>query len=267
MSNRLEAAFRRAAKEKRAAFIAYITAGDPSPARTLDVLRALERGGADIVELGVPFSDPIADGPINCAAAERALAAGTTLTGVLQTVRELRFSSSLPIVLFSYANPILAYGLSRFAVDAATAGVDGVLLTDVPAEEAGLYYQALRRVGVELIPMLAPTSTRARVKQAKKLAESFVYFVSHTGVTGPQAQLPVELEDQVRLVRKLTGRRVAVGFGVAKPEQVSRVAKVADGVVVGSAIVHRIAEIGDRPELFGEIQRFLQPLRAATRRS
>lgn len=267
MSSRLSGAFRRAAKEKRAAFIAYITAGDPTAARTLDLLRALERGGADIVELGVPFSDPIADGPINCAAAERALAAGTTLAGVLQTVRELRFASALPVVLFSYANPILAYGLSRFAVDAATAGVDGVLLTDVPAEEAGPYHQVFRRVGLELIPMLAPTSTRARVKQVKKLAESFLYFVSHTGVTGPQAQLPAELEDQVRLVRKLAGTRVAVGFGLAKPEQVARVAAFADGVVVGSAIVTRIAEIGDRPELAGEIQRFVQPFRAATRRA
>ncbi len=267
MSSRLEAAFRRAAKDKRAAFIAYVTAGDPTPARTLELLRALERAGVDIVELGVPFSDPIADGPINCAAAERALASGTTLAGVLQAVRELRFASSLPVVLFSYANPILAYGLSRFAVDAATAGVDGVLLTDVPAEEAAPFHQALTKVGLELVPMLAPTSTRARVKQAKKLAQSFLYFVSHTGVTGPQAQLPVELEDHVRFVRKLTGTRVAVGFGLAKPEQVAKVAGFADGVVVGSAIVARIAEVGDRPELASEIERFVQPFRAATKRS
>ncbi|MCS7182360.1 MAG: tryptophan synthase subunit alpha [Thermoanaerobaculum sp.] len=266
MSTRIDAAFRRAAKEKRAALIAYITAGDPTPARTLELLRALERGGVDVVELGVPYSDPIADGPINCAAAERALAAGTTLAGVLQTIRELRFTSQLPVVLFSYANPVLAYGLSRFALDAATVGVDGVLLPDVPAEEATPFHQQLRRVGVELVPMLAPTSTRVRVKQAKKLAESFVYFVSHTGVTGPQAQLPTELEAQVRLVRKLTGRRVAVGFGVSKAEQVARVAQFADGVVVGSALVARIAQWGDDPELVGDLQRFVQQLRAATRR-
>jgi tryptophan synthase alpha chain len=266
MSARLEAAFRRSAKEKRAAFIAYITAGDPTPARTLELLHGLERAGVDVVELGVPFSDPIADGPINCQAAERALAAGTTLAGVLQTVRELRYSSSLPVVLFSYANPILAYGLSRFAVDAATAGVDGVLLTDVPAEEAGPFHQALGRVGVELVPMLAPTSTRARVKRVRKLAESFVYFVSRTGVTGPQKQLPPELPDQVKLVRSLTGKRVAVGFGVADAEQVARLARFADGVVVGSAIVARIAELGDCPELAGEVERFVRTLRAATAR-
>jgi len=266
MSAKLEAAFRGAAKDKRAAFIAYITAGDPTPARTLELLRGLERAGVDVVELGVPFSDPIADGPINCQAAERALAAGTTLAGVLQTVRELRYGSSLPVVLFSYANPILAYGLSRFAVDAASAGVDGVLLTDVPAEEAGPFHQALARVGVELVPMLAPTSTRARVKRVKKLAESFVYFVSRTGVTGPQKQLPPELADQVKLVRSLTGKPVAVGFGVADADQVARLARFADGVVVGSAIVARIAELGDCPELASEVERFVRTLRAATRR-
>ncbi len=266
MSERLEAAFRRAAKEKRAALITYITAGDPSPARTLELLRALERGGADIVELGVPFSDPIADGPINCAAAERALAAGTSLPGVLQTVRELRYSSSLPLVLFSYANPILAYGLSRFATDAASAGVDGLLLTDVPAEEAGPFAQTLVRVGLEVVPMLAPTSTRARVKQAKELAKSFIYFVSRTGVTGPQKQLPPELAEEVKLVRKLTGVRVAVGFGLSDAEQVAKVARFADGVVVGSAIVARIAQLGESRDLAWEVEQFVRGLRAATSR-
>lgn len=267
MSSVLEKVFRKAAREKRAAFIPYITAGDPTPARTLELLRTLEKAGADVVELGVPFSDPIADGPINCAAAERALSAGTSLTGVLQTVREFRYVSSLPIVLFSYVNPILFYGLSRFAVDAVSAGVNGVLLTDVPAEEAGPFFRTFSKVGIELVPMVAPTSTRARVREAKKLAQTFIYFVSRAGVTGPQKELPAALADQVQLVRKITGRRVAVGFGVAKAEQVAKIASFADGVVVGSAIVEKIAEIGDSPELPTAIQSFVKLLREATRRS
>lgn len=267
MSSRMETAFRRAAKAKRAALIPYITAGDPTPSRTLELLRALERAGADLLELGVPFSDPIADGPINCAAAERALASGTSLAGVLQTVREFRYTSSLPVVLFSYANPILAYGLHRFAADAASAGVDGVLLTDVPAEEAGPFAQALGRVGLELIPLVAPTSTRARLRKAKKLARTFLYFVSRTGVTGPQKHLPAELPEQVKLVRQLTGRRVAVGFGVADAQQVARVASFADGVVVGSAIVARIAQVGDSPELAREVEAFVRSLALATSRA
>ncbi|MBI4915562.1 MAG: tryptophan synthase subunit alpha [Acidobacteria bacterium] len=266
MSRRIELAFARAAKAKRAAFIPYITAGDPNPTATLGLCRALERAGADLIELGVPFSDPIADGPTNQRAAERALAAGTTLSGVLQIVRELRYTSELPVVLFTYFNPVHAYGLARFAVDAAAAGVDGVLFTDVPVEEARGPYEAFRRVGIDLVLLVAPTSTRPRVKATKKLAGGFVYFVSRTGVTGARERVEEGLEAQVRAVRKLTGRRVAVGFGISTPEQVNRVAGFADGVVVGSAIVGRIAEIGDRVNLVGEIEAFARSLAMATRR-
>jgi tryptophan synthase alpha chain len=266
MSRRIEHAFARAAKAKRAAFIPYITAGDPNLAATLGLCRALERAGADILELGVPFTDPIADGPTNQRAAERALAAGTTLSGVLQTVRELRYSSELPVVLFTYFNPVHAYGLTRFAVDAAAAGVDAVLFTDVPVEEARGAWETFRRVGIELVMIVAPTSTRPRVKAIKKLAGSFVYFIARAGVTGARPRIEEGLETQVRGTRKLTGRRVAVGFGIATPEQVHRVALFADGVVVGSAIVERIAELGDCIELVGEIEAFARSLAMATRR-
>ncbi len=266
MSGRIEKAFLRARKARRAAFIPYITAGDPAPARTVVLARALERAGADILELGVPFTDPIADGPTNQRAAERALAQGTSLTGVLGLVRELRFSSELPVVLFSYFNPVHAYGLARFAVDAAAAGVDGVLFTDVPVEEAGPAHEALRRVGVELVLLLAPTSTRERVKAVRKLAGSFVYFVARAGVTGARATLEEGLEEQVRLVRKLAKSRVAVGFGVSTPEQVARIARFADGVVVGSVLVDRIGELGDVPELPGEIEALARSFAVATRR-
>jgi tryptophan synthase alpha chain len=267
MNRRIEAAFARAAKARRAAFVPYITAGDPAPARTVGLVRALERGGADIVELGVPFTDPIADGPTNQRAAERALAQGTTLSTVLQLVRELRYVSELPVVLFSYFNPVHAYGLARFAVDAAAAGVDGVLFTDVPAEEAAPPHEALGGVGIDLVPLLAPTSTRERIKAVRKLADGFVYFVSRAGVTGARSHLEQGLEAQVRLVRKLTGRKVAVGFGVSTPDQVQRVARFADAVVVGSALVERIAELGERAELTGEIEAFARPLALATART
>jgi tryptophan synthase alpha chain len=262
----IERAFLRARKKKRAAFIPYITAGDPTPSRTVVLARTLEKAGADLLELGVPFTDPIADGPTNQRSAERALAAGTTLSTVLGIVRELRYSTALPVVLFSYFNPVHAYGLARFAVDAEAAGVDGVLFTDVPAEEAGPAWEALQGVGIELVPLVAPTSTRERVKAVRKLAGSFVYFVARTGVTGVRTTLEERLEDEVRMVRRLTKCRVAVGFGVSTPEQVSRVAQFADGVVVGSALVQRIGELGDRPELAGEIEALARSLVVATRR-
>jgi tryptophan synthase alpha chain len=266
VKGRLEQAFARARKNRRAAFIPYITAGDPTVGRTVVLARALERAGADILELGVPFTDPIADGPINQRAAERALAQGTTLSTVLGIVRELRFSSTIPVVLFSYFNPVHAYGVARFAVDAAAAGVDGVLFTDVPVDEADAAWEALKRVGIELVLLVAPTSTRERVKAVRKLAGSFVYFVARTGVTGTRASLEEGLEDQVRMVKKLTRSRVAVGFGVSNPEQVSRISQFADGVVVGSALVQRIGELGDVAELPGEVEALARSLALATRR-
>jgi tryptophan synthase alpha chain len=266
VSGRIERAFAAARKGRRSAFIPYITAGDPSPSRTVVLARALERAGADLLELGVPFTDPIADGPTNQRAAERALAQGTTLSMVLGLVRELRYSSAVPVVLFTYFNPVHAYGLARFTVDAAAAGVDGVLFTDVPADEAGPAWEALQRVGIDLVPLVAPTSTRERVKAVRRLVGGFVYFVARTGVTGTRASLEEGLEDQVRMVRKLTHSRVAVGFGISTPEQVNRVAQFADGVVVGSALVQRIGELGDAPELPGEIEALARSLALATRR-
>lgn len=265
MSTRIATAFARAAKARRAAFIPYITAGDPTLERTLELAFALERVGADILELGVPFSDPIADGPTNQRAAERALKRGTSLADVLTLVRRLRYRSELPVVLFTYYNPVHAYSLPRFAVDAAAAGVDGVLFTDVPVEEARPAAEALRRVGVDLVLLVAPTSTRERIKATAKLVSGFVYVVARAGVTGARAALENALEGQVRLVRKLTRAKVAVGFGISTPEQVHRVAQLADGVVVGSAIVDRIAEVGDAPELAEEVGLFAHSLAAATR--
>ncbi len=264
--SRLGEAFTVARKAKRAAFVAYVTAGDPSLARTVELARALRRGGADVLELGIPFSDPIADGPTNQRAAERALAAGTTLAGVLDAVREIRSVEDIPIVLFTYANPVVAYGVERFADDAAAAGADGVLFTDVPVEEMGSFEPPLKRARLDRVLLVTPTSTRERVRAASRCGSGFLYLVSRTGVTGARAQLDPELEDHVKTVRKLSRLPVAVGFGISTPAQVGAVAARADGVVVGSAIVERVERLGDSPELADVVQRFVTPLAEACRR-
>jgi len=266
MRTRIEQAFRRAARAKRAAFIPFIMAGDPTPRRSVELALALDRAGADILELGVPFTDPIADGPTIQRAGERALAAGTTLPTVLHVVRELRYSSEIPVVLFTYYNPVHAHGAARFAIDAAAAGVDAVLFTDVPTEEAAALREALAKVELGLVPLLAPTSTRSRVKAVKRFDPEFVYFVSRTGTTGIQERLEEGLEEQVRQVRRLTGAPVAVGFGLSSADQVQRVASFADGVVVGSVLVDLIAALGDVPGAARELQLAAKSLVAATRR-
>jgi len=264
--SRLGEAFRIAKREKRAAFVPYITAGDPSLTRTVELVRALANTGADVVELGVPFSDPIADGPTNQRAAERALDSGTNLSGVLAAVEIVRQDLDLPIVLFTYANPVLRYGVETFASDAAAAGIDGVLFTDVPAEEMVLFEGPLGNNGLDLIMLVTPTSTRQRMKAAARFGDGFLYLVSRTGVTGARQDLDSSLAENIRTARKVSRLPVAVGFGISSPEQVSRVAALADGVVVGSAIVSRIGAMGDCDELAGEIETFASELAAACKK-
>lgn len=236
-------AFERARKEKRAAFVPFLMAGDPDLATTADLVVALAEAGADVVELGVPFSDPMADGPVNQAAAERALAAGTTLERILATVASLRARTDVAIVLFSYFNPIHRYGVARLAEHAAASGVDGILCVDLPPEEAqGEYLDALGAHALDPIFLLAPTSTKARVRAVARVASGFVYYVSRTGVTGERAELPRELAEEVTALRKALNLPVAVGFGISTPQQAAAVARIADGVVVGSALVRLAAE-------------------------
>lgn len=238
-------AFERARREKRAAFVPFLMAGDPDLATTADLVVALAEAGADVVELGVPFSDPIADGPVNQAAAERALASGTTLEKILATVAALRSRTDVAIVLFSYYNPIHRYGLVRLADHAAASGADGILCVDLPPEEAhGEYLDALRTNGLDSIFLLAPTSTKERVKAVARCGSGFVYYVSRTGVTGERAELPRELAKEVTALRKALKLPVAVGFGISTPDQAAAVARVADGVVVGSMLVRLAAESG-----------------------
>jgi tryptophan synthase alpha chain len=263
---RLEEAFRAAKKNGRAAFIPYITAGDPNLEATVELVRALARAGADVIELGVPFSDPIADGPTNQRAAERSLAVGTTLAGVLASVEVVRRDLEIPIVLFTYANPVVRYGLERFAEDASAAGIDGVLFTDVPAEEMTPFEEQLSANGLDLIMLVTPTSDRRRMKAAARFGGGFLYLVSRTGVTGARQDLDAELSDNIRAAHKASKLPVAVGFGISSPEQVGRVAALADGVVVGSAIVSRIGALGACEELNEEIEKFAAELAAACKK-
>ena len=236
---RISRAFRRAKSEGRSALIVFVEAGDPDIGTTARLVPALAAAGADILELGVPFSDPIADGPTIQRATERALASGTTLHRVLDLAADVRARRvETPLVLFTYANPVLAFGEEAFALRAAEAGLDGVLVTDLPPEEGKGFAGLLRKAGLDPVYLLAPTSPDARLKRAAALSRGFVYVVSRAGITGARTALPDDLPDFVARVRRSVPRLpVAVGFGISTPDQVRAVASVADGVVVGSAVV------------------------------
>jgi tryptophan synthase alpha chain len=228
--------------EGRKAFVAFLTAGDPSLERTLEAALALEAAGADVLELGVPFSDPLADGPVIQRASERALQRGTTLAAVLDLVRRLRQSSQLPIVLFSYANPLLRLGLERLARDAAAAGVDGVLVTDLPPEEAGEWIAIARQAELDTIFLVAPTSPDERLRLVAEATRGFLYAISRTGVTGEEQALSADAAPLIARLKALSEVPVVLGFGISTPEQVRAAGAVADGVVVGSALVRFLEE-------------------------
>ena len=239
-SGGLRAAFRNSRRIGRLALVAYVTAGDPNLKFTEALVLALAEAGADIVELGVPFSDPIADGPVIQRASERALKRGTSLGGVLKLAERIRRKSAIPLVLFSYYNPVLQFGVERFATEASQAGVDGALITDLTPEEAGGYVKTMRRSrpgGIDTVFLAAPTSTAARLRAIARLSRGFVYVISRRGTTGARQDVPVEVKALVRRVRRATPLPIAVGFGISRREHVEALAGVADGVVVGSALV------------------------------
>jgi tryptophan synthase alpha chain len=240
--SRIGEAFARLRREGKKAFVAFVTAGDPSLDRTVEVALELERGGVDVLELGVPFSDPLADGPVIQRASDRALRRGTTLIDALDVARRIRKRSDLPLLLFSYTNPLLRYGLTRTANDVRDAGADGVLVTDLPPEEAGDWLDAARAADLDTVFLAAPTSPEARLRLVAEASRGFVYAVSRTGVTGERQSLSSDARPLVERLKGLTAEPVALGFGISTPEQVAAAAAVADGVVVGSALVRSLEQ-------------------------
>ena len=260
---RISRLFERLRAQGRPALIGYLTAGDPSLERTPALIEALERGGVDLIELGVPFSDPIADGPVIQRASERALRAGATLQKILALAAAIRQRSEIPLLLFSYLNPVLRYGLEAAASRAAAAGVDGFLLTDLSVEEAEAYLPALRAHQLDTVFLAAPTSTEARLKLVAEHSSGFIYLVSRTGVTGERERLSESIEPLIRIMRRLSELPLAVGFGISRPEHVAALAKLADAVVVGSAFVRLIERFGSQPSLETELESLARALRQA----
>lgn len=243
--SRIEEKFRRLKEENAKALIAYLTAGDPDLETTREIILAMDRAGVDILEIGVPFSDPTADGPIIQAASHRALEAGATLTGILEMIEAVREVSEIPIVLFGYYNPILSYGNEHFAQRARAAGVDGILVVDLPPEEAEELRRHTDREGIDFISLIAPTTTDERIRTIAHGAGGFLYYISITGVTGTDKPQVADIKRDVERIRTVTDLPVAVGFGISTPEQAREIAPHADGIVIGSAFVRLIGEGAD----------------------
>lgn len=263
--SRIDDRFARLRASSEKALITFATAGDPNLETTYQLVLEMERAGADIVELGVPFSDPIADGPTIQASSMRALESGTNVPKVLELVRSIRKESELPLVLMTYYNLAEHYGLSKFANDAAEAGVDGVILSDLIPEEAGEWKRLADEAGISTIFLLAPTSTDERIRKVAQIGTGFIYCVSRTGVTGTKDGMAQGVRELVNRIRAVTDKPVAVGFGISKPEHVREVCECADGAVVGSVLVNLIAEKAGTPELIGEIGTMVSALKAGTR--
>lgn len=257
MQNRIDSCFKALRARDEKAFIAYICAGDPDFPRTVDLALALEKAGTDILELGIPFSDPLADGVVNQLAAQRALEAGATVAGVLDCVRQIRHRSQLPIVLYTYMNPIFQFGFDQFHREASEAGVDGLLILDLPLEEDQSTPGPLH------IRLIAPTTPPERMQKICAGAAGFIYYVSREGVTGAQSTVARSLGERVAEIRRYTTLPIAVGFGISTPEQTKEVTKIADAVVVGSAIVQKINDNAAKDDLPARIGDFVGPLVAA----
>jgi len=236
-------------RDDRQGLVAYVTAGDPNLAATAEILVSIAQNGADVIEVGVPFSDPLADGPVIQRASERALASHTTLRGTLEMIREHRARISSPIVLFTYVNPILRMGEAAFVEEAASAGVDGVLVLDLPVEEAGPFRDRLVAAGLDPIFLLSPTTTDERIRGSAAMGSGFLYVISRLGVTGARAQVAADAEPLVRRIREHSSLPLALGFGISTPEHVAQVGQWADAAVVGSALVNVIAEHGASPDV------------------
>jgi tryptophan synthase alpha chain len=260
--SRLAARFADLRKARKPGLVTYITAGDPTLPKTKCVLHALDRAGADVLEVGVPFSDPLADGPVIQRATERALASHTTLGGVLDLIGETRADLRPPVVVFSYANPILRLGAERFADRARDVGVDGVLVLDLPIEEADDFRNMMGKRGIDTILLLSPTTTDDRLRRAAALGSGFLYAISRLGVTGARDRLADGAREMVERIRRVSSLPVALGFGISKPEHVREVSQWADAAVVGSALVNVVAEAGTSNDLEAKVEEYVRWLKS-----
>ena len=250
-------------RKGRKALVTYVTAGDPSLAATEQLLLAVAEAGADVIELGVPFSDPMADGPVIQAASQRALAAGATLPKIMEMARRVSPKLTCPMVLFSYYNVLMQYGVEKLAAESAGAGISGWLVVDLPHEEAGEIDGVLKKYGIDRIPLLAPTTPPERAKEILREASGFVYYISVTGVTGARTEIPTDLAANLNVIRNLTPLSVVAGFGVSSPETAQQMAEYADGVVVGSAIVRLMGEAASPDEGIRKARTFVASLKQA----
>jgi tryptophan synthase alpha chain len=265
--NRIEERFVRLRREGKKGFIVYVGAGDPDLESTRQLALAFDKVGVDVLELGVPFSDPLADGLVNQLAAQRGLESGTTPAKVLETVKEIRKDSQTPVVLYIYFNLIHRYGMERFIKDAAKAGVDGLLVLDLPPEEGETYEAQMRDAGLCNIYLVAPTTPEARMAVIVKRGAGFIYYISREGVTGMQTKVADSIAEMTGKIRVHTRLPVAVGFGISTPEQAAIVARSADAVVVGSAIVNQIAQNAGKPNLIPKVTQFVESLINGVRNS
>jgi tryptophan synthase alpha chain len=263
--NRIEERFVRLKGDGKKGFIVYVGAGDPNLEATRQLGVAFDKLGVDVLELGVPFSDPLADGPVNQLAAQRGLESGTTPPKVLETVAAIRKESQIPIVLYIYFNLIHKFGVERFIQNAAKAGVDGLLVLDLPPEESDNYEALMQKAGLSNIYLVAPTTPEERIEFIVKRGSGFIYYVSREGVTGMQARVSDTLAEMTKKIRNHTNLPIAVGFGISNPEQAKFVAQQAEAVVVGSAVVNQIAEHGKSSKLVEEVGRFVKTLADATK--
>jgi tryptophan synthase alpha chain len=259
-SNRIEDCFVRLRQSNQKGLIAYITAGDPDLETSFALAHTLVEAGVDLLEIGIPFSDPLADGPTIQAASQRALQAGATVPKLLEHLARFRASHDVPLVLFSYLNPLYVFGYEAFHHAAASAGADGLLLLDLPPEEESHHRELQKQAGLRSIRLIAPTTPENRIASIAASAEGFIYYVSREGVTGEQSSLATSIDQQVALIRRHTPLPIAVGFGISTPEQAVTAASSADAAVVGSAIVRRIGEHASDPRLLEIIADFVRPL-------
>ncbi len=260
---RIEEAFLKLKSENKKALITYIMAGDPDLDTTGSLIEAIGKAGADIIELGVPFSDPVADGPVIQRASERALKSKTNLKKVMLLVKKARRRVAVPVVVMTYYNIILQYGLKRFTADAVKCGIDGAIIPDLPPEESSEFVGHARDASIATVFLLAPTSTEERIKKISDSASGFVYYVSMTGITGSKLSNFNEIREKIQVIRRHTDLPVAVGFGVSTPEEAGRVSRWADGVIVGSALVRLIEDNRGKKQLLSKVGKFVSSLKGA----